>query len=329
MNAPTSLEALWRKRLDAVARAWPRMRRGSVEALHQARVASRRIREALPIVAAEVDRATLRKLGRQVRGVTRLLGPVRQLDVQIGVLTEVERSTPSLRAAIDLVRRRLVADREAQRERMIGRADAIDLKRLMRRLARIGADGDSSSGRRAQGAAAWRNVLVARTARRGERLRHAINSAGSLYVPDRLHEVRIAAKKLRYVLEAAEEAGIRRVKALIGPLKDVQETLGRLHDLQGLLDCGREVEASGEIDSERPGLDAFAQALEQECRRLHAEFIVRREDVLKVCGRARRELAGQIAVGRPPAARVTLARGSDVSAGARVRPAVRSGDSHG
>jgi CHAD domain-containing protein len=316
------------------------MRRGDVEALHQARVASRRIREALPIIAAQADRATLKKLGRRVRDITRLLGPVRELDVRIALLLEVERSTPSHRAAIDLVRSRLVAERQAQRERMLGRANAMDLKRLTRKLVQIGVASCSDYGRRAQAAAAWRNVLVARTVRRSKRLREAIDRAGSLYMPDPLHAVRIAAKKLRYVLEVAEEAGIPRVGALIRPLKDVQGTLGRLHDLQVLLDCQREVEASGGTDAERAGLAAFTQALEEECRRLHAEFLVRREDLLRVCSCARRELAEQIAVGRSAAERAIPARRRprvamrgaavlDVGAGARARQAVRSGGSHG
>jgi hypothetical protein len=126
------------------------------------------------------------------------------------------------------------------------------------------------------------------------------------------------------------------MEALTRPLRDIQRMLGRLHDLQVLLDCVREVEASGEVDAERTSLDAFAQMLEVECRRLHAEYVVRREDVVGVCGCARRELARQIAVGRPPAARAMPARCrpraavlaaavSDLSAGAFARPPVKSG----
>ena len=53
---------------------------GDAEALHQARVASRRIREALPL-----EIRPPRKLMRQVRRITRALGPVRELDVALMV----------------------------------------------------------------------------------------------------------------------------------------------------------------------------------------------------------------------------------------------------
>ena len=40
-----------------------------------------------------------------------------------------------------------------------------------------------------------------RAARRAQRLGAAIENAAGLYLPDRLHQVRIAVKKLRYTLE--------------------------------------------------------------------------------------------------------------------------------
>ena len=49
------------------------------EAVHQARVASRRLREVLPIVLAPGGRTE--RLRRTVRRLTRTLGPVRELDV--------------------------------------------------------------------------------------------------------------------------------------------------------------------------------------------------------------------------------------------------------
>jgi CHAD domain-containing protein len=329
MNLQTSREALWRARLDAVVRAWPQMRRGNAKAVHQARVASRRIREALPMIAAGLDRPKLRRLSRKVRDVTRALGPVRALDVELVVLADLERSMPSHRAAIALVRKHLVAGRRALRKRMMERVDGIDLKTLVGKLARLSAGRDARSGRRAQNAMAWRNVLVARTVRRAARLREAIDQAGSLYVPERLHAVRIAAKKLRYVLEVADEAAVPRVSALIQSLKAVQGTLGRLHDLQSLLDRGRDVQAAIGTKPGRADLKAFMESLERECRRLHAEYVVRHEELLRVCDRSRREVARQIVVGRPRAARVATARGRQGAAamtGDAGRAAARAGE---
>jgi CHAD domain-containing protein len=309
-----------------MAGAWPRMRRGSVKGLHQARVASRRIREALPIAGAGADRAGLGKLGRKVRAITRVLGPVRALDVERGVLDDLRRTLPAHRAAVGEVRRHLMAERQALRARMLKRAARIDLERLVERLARLG------PGR----ASAWRSALAARTVRRATRLREAIDRAGALYVPERLHRVRIAAKRLRYVLEVAEEAGIAGAGDLAQALKHVQGTLGRWHDLQSLVDRSRGVQASAGAARDGGDLDRFVQTLEQECRRLHAEFVVGREALVRIAARARREIAPQAVPGRPRAAHATVARGQHGTSraagappGVDVRPAAKAGGPDG
>ena len=52
---------------------------------------------------------------------------------------------------------------------------------------------------------AWLSTLEARLARRAGRVRAAIEATGAVYVPERLHGVRIAAKKLRYAAELAAD----------------------------------------------------------------------------------------------------------------------------
>ena len=150
------MEALWRTRLDAMVDVWAEMRGGDAKALHRVRVASRRIRESLPVIAADADRTKSRKLSRKVQEVTRLLGPVRALDVELSVLAGIKRAMPSHRAAIALVRRHLAALRRALGKRTMDRVDEIDVKKLVRKLARVGARRDSHSGRPVQSATAWR-----------------------------------------------------------------------------------------------------------------------------------------------------------------------------
>src|SRR4029079_6208253 len=85
MNAQTSHDRLWQKRVDALAAVWPAVLDGETKALHKARVASRRIREALPVVAVSAPPAKVKKLRRRLRDLTRTLGPVRELDVELGM----------------------------------------------------------------------------------------------------------------------------------------------------------------------------------------------------------------------------------------------------
>ena len=59
-------------------------------------------------------------------------------------------------------------------------------------------------------------------------------AAGQMYAPEQLHQVRIAAKKLRYAMELAFDAGVKSASAPVRAVKRAQDTLGRLHDLQVL-----------------------------------------------------------------------------------------------
>ena len=80
--------------------------------------------------------------------------------------------------------------------------------------------------------------------RRAKSVATALEHAGPVYVPERLHDVRISTKKLRYALEIARDAGVTAASPLVRILKRHQERLGALHDLQMLLKHVRETEAS-------------------------------------------------------------------------------------
>ena len=99
------------------------------------------------------------------------------------------------------------------------------------------------AGARRRGAMGGRRADRSRAPRRATA---AMREAGAVYLPERLHAVRIALKKLRYAVElAAEIAGAaRNAPAPAAALKRAQELLGRMHDLQVLIDRVRQVQAS-------------------------------------------------------------------------------------
>ena len=119
-----------------------------------------------------------------------------------------------------------------------------------------------------------------------------------MYLPERLHEVRIALKKLRYGLEVAVEAEGLKDHADLRRLKQAQGVLGQMRDVQVLADHARQVQAT--VPSGRAGtsgtlarlsnwreLDGLIRSLEDECRRLHARFMRQRESLLALCDRLR------------------------------------------
>jgi CHAD domain-containing protein len=73
--------ALLRQRLVSLLTAMPAAQEGDETSVHQARVASRRLREALPVLGARADGDALDRAEKRVKRITRALGPVRELDV--------------------------------------------------------------------------------------------------------------------------------------------------------------------------------------------------------------------------------------------------------
>ena len=276
MNVRHPYDGLWRKRLDALDKVWPQFLAGDSEALHKARVASRRIREALPVVGVQAPPAKVKKLRRRMRELTRYLGPIRELDVELGMI-ERRLAGDDGRSALSVVRRDVAARRQALREKLKEDKPVADLSKLRKKLEKITAPKNEHAHEDA-----WRAALAATLLRRAKRLKAALDDAGPLYAPERIHGVRIATKKLRYALEIAADAGQAGVRPQLKALKREQERLGHLHDLQSLLKHVQRAQASPRVGARLAELTAYADTLERECRALHAQFVEGR-DALFTC----------------------------------------------
>ena len=284
MNVSTPRDRLWQKRLKDFNDVWPDFVDGRNTGLHKTRVASRRIREALPIVGVTAPPAKVKKLSKKMRALTRYLGPIRELDVELELLETRAKNAGTSARAIEMVRREVAARRQALREEIVDKAPVSDVRKLLKKLDRIAAKGARAKGEKAEGRldAQWRGVLAARLLRRAKALGAAVEDAGALYVPERLHAVRIGTKKLRYVLEIARDAGAKAAAPLLRSLRRHQERLGRLHDLQTLLKHVRETETSPAVVARVNDLAAYADSLDRECRRLHADFVEHRNELVAV-----------------------------------------------
>jgi CHAD domain-containing protein len=254
---------------------------GDVRALHQTRVASRRLREILPVLQIDSDAA--RRLGRRLRKVTRQLGGVRELDVLSLLVDELAASGRYDGQVIGRVGAFIGDERKRARNRLLDKLPLGEFRRIAGKLDRIAEDLKTRKPSRG-----WRWAVDARVTRRALALKTALADAGALYLPERLHVVRIALKKLRYAREVdAEAAGADR-RSELRSLKRGQDTLGRLHDMQVLIDRVRQLQASlapsDALMSRK--LDTLMIALENDCRRLHARFIHQRRTVVAACDRA-------------------------------------------
>jgi CHAD domain-containing protein len=276
-----------RKRLDPFVRALSGVHIRDAEALHQARVASRRLREVVPLLSLEPD--TARDLGRRLRRVTRRLGRLRELDVSMLILDDFRKKGEHAAEALDRVAAALAAEAEHTREWLSEKLPARKLERLTRTLddiaRRINEPSVRSHWRR--DAQAWVWAVDARVVRRATRLRAAITDVGAMYSADRLHTVRIALKKLRYAAELSAEArGLTR-SADIEALKRAQDTLGRLHDFEVFSEHVRRMRDDAKLSEgiDVRDLDAILSSAELECYQLHAAFKRDREGLRSIADR--------------------------------------------
>lgn len=273
---------LLQRQSRALKRHLPGAVKGDDRAVHQARVASRRLRESVPVLSAGLKGSKANKARRKIRRLTGALGIVRELDVALEVVDELGASGDVPRAAIDELRAHVLAERQKRRETMLERLDAVDADKLNRRLTSV-----FDAVRQAE-TEQWRQVLGKRLLKRAKRLASAVQDAGHLYAPERLHDVRIATKKLRYGLELAEGGGTKSAAPLVRTLKRVQEMLGRLQDLQVLREHVAVIQAGANGHRvSRAAFDTLAHRIEDECRRLHGRYVAASQALIDLVAEVR------------------------------------------
>ena len=282
-----------RREAAALARSLARARAGDERGIHRARVATRRLREAMPLYAA-AGAADARDLRRSLRRLTRALGPVRELDVARQVLQGLAPRfawPPTTTARVD---EHCVRLRGRRLEALLDQADRVDAASLPRRIHAMLAAADA--GFRQTAVAVF---LVPRLRRRARALAAAQRAAGTMYAVQALHDVRLAAKKLRYLLELGGVATGARVAADVAQLKRLQGQLGRLHDLQIVQHAFQELEAGGLDPLTSRRLARMDRDVETACRELHARYLKGAPAVGEQASRLARD-AGQL-FGRPRA----------------------------
>jgi CHAD domain-containing protein len=212
------------------------------EYVHQARVASRRLRAALGMFSGCFPDARMKKWQKQIKQLTSRLGAARDADVQIDFLKDFISKIPpagkGLRPGLRRVMLRVKQKRHKIQPKVVKVLDRIkkdgtildmrtELNRTEKRLSRQNID--------------IRSPYVFEEARRHmeQRLAGLLSCQGCLENPDDKaghHEMRIAAKRLRYTLEICNLPFERRLSANIEIMKRIQSLLGRVHDCDVWLD---------------------------------------------------------------------------------------------
>jgi CHAD domain-containing protein len=198
-----------------------------IEQLHQARVATRRLRSDLRTFRSLVDETWATELREQLRWLADLLGAVRDKDVLLDRLRpEIEGvGRPDQRAGRGLLAR-LEAEQAHARSELLAAMDSgryIDLlETLLSAAATPVLSPDAEQPARPVLAALVRNSL--------KHVEQAVAALSEPVVDDELHNVRIRSKRARYASEAAEPVWGKPARRLASAMASVQTVLGDLQD---------------------------------------------------------------------------------------------------
>ncbi len=192
------------------------------DAVHDMRVAARRLRAALQLLGD----ADLLAFERQVKALQDALGAVRDVQVQ----REWLRGTPEGPRAAGA---RALADAiDADRPRLEKK-----LHRALRGWVGAIAPALERSAPAAGGKGRLGGKRVAKEVRRGlRRLARRAEAAAADPAPRPAHQLRIAAKRLRYLAELVGDGRPEAAERLLAELVPLQERLGALHDTDVRID---------------------------------------------------------------------------------------------
>lgn len=203
-----------------------------IEALHDMRVASRRLREALEIFQTCFPPKIYGRLYERVRRITRALGRARDADVAVDYFAQLlaDRQNVIEQVALQEILRRLTKQQTRRRAEMQQELDKVQPADLVIRFEKAFAHLERTPPSRQRGS---RTALLLARRLFAQRLREVFACQrlikGEADI-EGLHNLRIAVKKLRYAMETLDFAGGEQVKENLKFFKKLQTVLGDLHD---------------------------------------------------------------------------------------------------
>lgn len=244
MTAANYACAVLRKHFAAMVANEPGTRLGAdPEFLHDMRVASRRIRATMSAFDPYLPLA-LRRLRMEIGWLTRSLGEVRDLDVQLERIEDWRRELPHIPPhSLDTLEALLLERRDRARKRMLISLDSRRTERLLQRFAeglRRGPARTSVVAREPILSVAPR--LVRKRYRQVRKLGDAITPASPA---TDYHTLRIQSKKLRYALEFVAPIYGKHASGFSQRVTDLQEILGDHQDADVAIDALMEMARTG------------------------------------------------------------------------------------
>ena len=238
------------------------LKRCGLEDIHDLRVASRRFRAALNLLAPLCDSRNVPKLSKEIRALTRTLGNLRNLDEALVFFGshDGQIGLPDLMS-------RLADTREREQRKTIKALK--DLKpRKLDPLVRGVVAGITVDCLRKRNVPALPSYLSATSVSLFETIQTLLPAALGFENCGERHALRIAIKKWRYFLEIVSRITEQDYGTALDRLKKYQSLLGSMNDMTVFAAMCRKTGASADE------LSAAEQVVTNETRRLFHEFAV-------------------------------------------------------
>ena len=228
MKSEMSVEEYARRQLDRLGKSAKQLRGGEPNAIHDARVASRRLDAALDVLLARGPREGRGAESKVLQRLRRRLGRLREREgITQSLRTLLETEDPKTRDAgerlLDRLARRVTRGRRRAVQRIQSRHREVLVLRAVSELRSLpDADALSRDAQRwadARRAQAERALAIARRTKRNQDL----------------HQARLTVKKWRYALEVLAQATGEPPQKENERLIELQRCLGSIHDDDVLL----------------------------------------------------------------------------------------------
>ncbi|MEU7531179.1 CYTH and CHAD domain-containing protein [Saccharothrix sp. NPDC042600] len=245
-TAGTVVLAYLREQVDALKAYDPKVRRREEDAVHQMRVATRRLRSALQAFGEVVERDETRALTGELKWIAGVLGEARDAEVLRAAFEAHVAELPGelVLGGVPAQLTRYFAPREEQAHQSV--VTALDSRRYFDLLDAVDAlVADPPLTPLAAGKA--RKVLPRFVDKTYRRLKKA---ADNVHDDASLHEARKAAKRLRYAVETVEPVFGKPAKKYRKRLKGLQTLLGDHQDSVVARPVLRELGAQAHLDGE-------------------------------------------------------------------------------
>jgi CHAD domain-containing protein len=222
------------KHVRALEKEFEGVREGhaDIEYIHRMRVASRRLRATLPIFSACLPKKRTAEWTKEIRSVTAALGKARDADVQIQNLDGFRRAqtNPLFTPGLNRLLLRLKQKRDRLQPGLVQALDALQNSAILADLRGV----LEPQAARAEGVYLYTPALYAH----GfdsivTRLDEFLAFDAIVDQPEKvaeLHAMRIAAKWLRYTLEAFAPLYTAELKEWLQAVRVAQDDLGEIHD---------------------------------------------------------------------------------------------------